>query len=73
MLTKLTTLTTLTTRVQLGAYPLKNRLVMPLLTRLRNSAEGVPPQFAAEYYGQRANSESRSPLLKLTGQTEASS
>jgi N-ethylmaleimide reductase len=33
---------------------LKNRVVMPALTRSRSSEDGVPPAYAAEYYGQRA-------------------
>ena len=38
----------------LGDLRLKNRVVMAPLTRSRSSTEGVPPNFAADYYGQRA-------------------
>ena len=38
----------------LGDLRLKNRVVMAPLTRSRSSTEGVPPAFAADYYGQRA-------------------
>ena len=37
-----------------GALRLRNRIVMAPLTRSRSSDDGVPPPFAAEYYGQRA-------------------
>ncbi len=40
--------------VTIGTLSLKNRIVMAPLTRSRSSREGVPPKFAAEYYGQRA-------------------
>ncbi|WP_298214109.1 alkene reductase [Acidocella sp.] len=38
----------------LGDMQLANRVVMAPLTRSRSSEEGVPPPFAADYYGQRA-------------------
>ncbi len=38
----------------LGDLQLKNRVVMAPLTRSRSSDEGVPPDFAADYYAQRA-------------------
>ncbi len=38
----------------LGELALKNRIVMAPLTRSRSSDEGVPPDFAADYYAQRA-------------------
>ncbi len=38
----------------LGDLPLKNRIVMAPLTRSRSSDAGVPPDFAATYYAQRA-------------------
>ncbi len=38
----------------LGELTLKNRIVMAPLTRSRSSDAGVPPDFAAEYYAQRA-------------------
>ncbi len=39
----------------LGELALKNRIVMAPLTRSRSSDEGVPPDFAADYYAQRAS------------------
>ncbi len=39
----------------LGDLALKNRVVMAPLTRSRSSTEGVPPEFAADYYAQRAS------------------
>ena len=39
----------------LGDLKLKNRIVMAPLTRSRSSTEGVPPDFAADYYAQRAS------------------
>lgn len=39
----------------LGDLPLKNRVVMAPLTRSRSSSKGVPPDFAVDYYSQRAN------------------
>ncbi len=41
--------------LQLGALALPNRIVMPALTRLRASAEGVPQPMTAKYYSQRAS------------------
>ena len=40
--------------VTIGELKLKNRIVMAPLTRSRSDEEGVPPGFAADYYGQRA-------------------
>lgn len=40
--------------VTLGDLTLKNRIVMAPLTRSRSSDAGVPPEFAAAYYAQRA-------------------
>ena len=39
----------------LGDLHLKNRIVMAPLTRSRSSTEGVPPDFARDYYGQRSD------------------
>ena len=39
---------------RLGDMSLPNRVVMCPLTRSRSSDEGVPPDFAADYYAQRA-------------------
>jgi len=39
----------------LGDFELPNRIVMAPLTRSRSTDEGVPPDFAADYYGQRAD------------------
>lgn len=39
---------------QIGALALRNRIVMAPLTRSRSSDDGVPPDFAAAYYAQRA-------------------
>lgn len=41
--------------VTLGDLSLRNRIVMAPLTRSRSTAEGVPPDYAADYYGQRAD------------------
>ena len=41
--------------VTIGDLDLKNRVVMAPLTRSRSNTEGVPPDYAAEYYAQRAN------------------
>ena len=38
----------------LGVLHLPNRIVMAPLTRSRSSEDGVPPDFAASYYAQRA-------------------
>jgi N-ethylmaleimide reductase len=40
---------------KLGEMDLSNRIVMSPLTRSRSSDDGVPPDFAAQYYGQRAD------------------
>ncbi len=40
--------------VKIGDLELKNRIVMAPLTRSRSDDDGVPPGFAADYYGQRA-------------------
>ena len=40
--------------VRLGDLELKNRIVMAPLTRSRSSIEGVPPDYAPDYYAQRA-------------------
>jgi N-ethylmaleimide reductase len=40
---------------KLGYLELSNRIVMAPLTRSRSSDAGVPPDFAADYYGQRAD------------------
>jgi len=43
------------TQAQLGPYTLKNRIVLPPLTRSRSSQPGnIPNELMAEYYGQRA-------------------
>lgn len=39
--------------VQMGQLLLKNRIVMPALTRERCTPDGVPTDLVAEYYGQR--------------------
>ena len=41
--------------VTIGGLSLKNRVVMAPLTRSRSGNDGVPPDFAADYYGQRAS------------------
>jgi len=41
--------------VAIADLQLKNRIVMAPLTRSRSNDEGVPPNFAADYYGQRAD------------------
>ena len=41
--------------VTVGDLTLKNRIVKALLTRSRTSTAGVPPDFVADYYGQRAS------------------
>lgn len=40
--------------VTLGSLHLKNRIVMAPLTRSRSDDAGVPPDYAADYYAQRA-------------------
>lgn len=42
------------TPTQLGSLPLRNRIVMAPLTRVRSGAEGVPNDLMVEYYAQRA-------------------
>lgn len=42
------------TPTRLGAIELKNRIVLAPLTRSRASSQGVPADFAATYYAQRA-------------------
>jgi N-ethylmaleimide reductase len=39
---------------QLGSIPIKNRVVMAPMTRIRATAEGVPTDLMVEYYRQRA-------------------
>lgn len=41
-------------KVLMGQLELKNRVVMPALTRERCPENGVPTDMVAEYYGQRA-------------------
>ena len=41
--------------ITLGGLTLKNRIVMAPLTRSRSDDAGVPPDFAADYYAQRAS------------------
>ncbi len=41
--------------VTIGDLTLANRIVMAPLTRSRSDEQGVPPAFAADYYGQRAD------------------
>jgi len=41
--------------VQLGCLALANRIFMAPLTRNRADADGVPSEFAATYYSQRAS------------------
>lgn len=40
---------------KLGELELANRIVMAPLTRSRSDEDGVPPPYAADYYGQRAD------------------
>ena len=40
--------------LSLGGQPLRNRIVLPPLTRSRADDDGVPTPLMAEYYGQRA-------------------
>lgn len=42
------------TPVKLGGISLRNRIIMAPLTRSRADAEGVPSQYAAQYYSDRA-------------------
>ena len=49
-------MTTLFDSLKIGRLELKNRIVMAPLTRSRaNDGDGVPAEFAAEYYSQRAS------------------
>ncbi|WP_186112690.1 alkene reductase [Burkholderia gladioli] len=41
--------------VTIGGLSLKNRIVMAPMTRSRSDDAGVPPDYAADYYAQRAN------------------
>jgi N-ethylmaleimide reductase len=41
--------------VNLAGLKLSNRIVMAPLTRSRSDDHGVPPRYAADYYGQRAD------------------
>ncbi|WP_186094145.1 alkene reductase [Burkholderia gladioli] len=41
--------------VAIGGLSLKNRIVMAPMTRSRSDDAGVPPDYAADYYAQRAN------------------
>lgn len=41
--------------VTLGRMQLKNRIVMAPMTRSRSDAAGVPPDYATDYYAQRAS------------------
>jgi N-ethylmaleimide reductase len=50
-----TTRSPVLSKVKIGDFELKNRVVMAPLTRSRSSDEGVPPDFAADYYAQRAS------------------
>ncbi|KAJ3546905.1 hypothetical protein NM688_g5465 [Phlebia brevispora] len=43
------------TPVQVGSVPLKHRIVLAPLTRLRADAKHVPTQLVVEYYAQRAS------------------
>ena len=45
---------TLFDSVSLGGQPLRNRIVLPPLTRSRADDDGVPTPLMEEYYGQRA-------------------
>lgn len=42
------------TPFKLGPSQLNHRIVMPPLTRMRASRDGIPSPFAAKYYGQRS-------------------
>ena len=47
---------TLLSSVQLGPYTLKNRIVMPPLTRSRSTQpDNIPNDLMASYYAQRAS------------------
>jgi N-ethylmaleimide reductase len=47
-------MTTLFDPLKLGSLELKNRVILAPLTRSRSNDAGVPPDFAATYYAQRA-------------------
>lgn len=47
-------MTTLFDPLKLGQIELTNRMIMAPLTRSRSNDAGVPPDFAAKYYAQRA-------------------
>lgn len=47
-------MTTLFDPLKLGTIDLDNRVIMAPLTRSRSNDAGVPPDFAAKYYAQRA-------------------
>ncbi|WP_250255709.1 alkene reductase [Chryseobacterium sp. Marseille-Q3244] len=44
----------LETPIQIGAYTLRNKVVMAPLTRMRSTGNFAQPELAVEYYGQRA-------------------
>ena len=49
-------MTTLFETLELGTFALKNRIVMAPMTRSRaNDSDGTQPQYAADYYAQRAS------------------
>ncbi|WP_372782230.1 alkene reductase [Phenylobacterium sp.] len=48
-------MSTLFDPIQIGALPLKNRIVMAPLTRSRSGVERTPGPLVAEYYAQRAS------------------
>jgi N-ethylmaleimide reductase len=41
--------------LNLGALTLPNRVIMPALTRMRASADGIPQSISADYYRQRSS------------------
>lgn len=48
-------MTTLFDKLKVGNLELNNRIVLAPMTRSRANDEGVQPEYAAEYYGQRAS------------------
>ena len=48
-------MTTLFDRLKIGNIELKNRMITAPMTRSRASDAGVQPDYAAEYYEQRAS------------------
>src|ERR1700722_2312679 len=44
------------TPVQVGAFKLEHRVVLPPLTRMRTTTEFIPNALMVEYYSQRATS-----------------